>query len=119
MVAVRRFFARPRNVLLSIALVGVAAAGTFAAVRRPSIPDFPTSLVTRGEFVDTLEIRGEIRPLKSVVLSSPMQSGELQILKLAKSGTMVKPGARGFGFNADATMLVRFLEVGTKVDVRD
>jgi HlyD family secretion protein len=92
MVAVRRFFARPRNVLLSIALVGVAAAGTFAAVRRPSIPDFPTSLVTRGEFVDTLEIRGEIRPLKSVVLSSPMQSGELQILKLAKSGTMVKPG---------------------------
>ena len=29
---------------------------------------------------------------KSIVLSSPMQSGELQILKLAKSGTMVKPG---------------------------
>ena len=55
-------------------------------------PDLPTARVTRGEFVDTLEIRGEIKPLKSVVLSSPMQSGELQILKLAKSGTMVKPG---------------------------
>ena len=36
--------------------------------------------------------RGEIRPLKSIILSSPMQSGELQILKLAKNGTMVKPG---------------------------
>ena len=48
--------------------------------------------MTRGEFVDTLEIRGEIRPLKSIVLSSPMQSGELQILKLAKNGTMVKAG---------------------------
>src|SRR5689334_18402061 len=35
------------------------------------------------------------------------------------TGTTVEPGARGFGFNADATMLVRFLEVGTKVDVRD
>jgi HlyD family secretion protein len=43
-------------------------------------------------FVDTLEIRGEIRPLKSIVLSSPMQSGELQILKLARNGSMVKAG---------------------------
>jgi multidrug efflux pump subunit AcrA (membrane-fusion protein) len=90
--AVRRFFARPRNVAMSIAVVGMAAVGTFAASRRATPPDFPTTLVARGQFVDTLEIRGEIRPLKSVVLSSPMQSGELQILKLAKSGTMVKPG---------------------------
>ncbi|MFL6280895.1 MAG: efflux RND transporter periplasmic adaptor subunit [Vicinamibacterales bacterium] len=92
MAAVRRFFARPRNVAISTACVALAAAGTFAAARRTPVPDLPTVVVTRGEFVDTLEIRGEIRPLKSVVLSSPMQSGELQILKLAKSGTMVKPG---------------------------
>jgi len=92
MAAVRRFFARPRNVAMSTILVALAAAGTFAAARRTPMPDLPTVLVARGEFVDTLEIRGEIRPLKSVVLSSPMQSGELQILKLAKSGTMVKPG---------------------------
>ncbi len=92
MAAVRRFFARPRNVAMSIAVIAIAAAGTFAASRRTTAPDFPTTLVTRGQFVDTLEIRGEIRPLRSVVLSSPMQSGELQILKLAKSGTMVKAG---------------------------
>jgi multidrug efflux pump subunit AcrA (membrane-fusion protein) len=48
--------------------------------------------VTRGDFTDLLEIRGEIRPVRSIVLASPMQSGELQIIKLAKSGTMVKPG---------------------------
>ena len=35
------------------------------------------------------------------------------------AGITVEPGARGFGFNADAANLVRFLEVGTKVDVRD
>jgi hypothetical protein len=35
------------------------------------------------------------------------------------SGIPVEPGARGFGFNADAYNLVRFLEVGTRVDVRD
>jgi hypothetical protein len=35
------------------------------------------------------------------------------------AGIPVEPGGRGFCFNADATNLVRFLEVGTKVDVRD
>ena len=67
-------------------------AGVFATVGRGSVPDLPTADVTRGEFVDALEIRGEIRPLKSIVLSSPMQSGELQILKLATNGSMVKAG---------------------------
>lgn len=88
----RKFFTRPRNAVAAIAVVVLAAAGALAASRRGGVPDFPTSRVTRGEFVDTLEIRGEIKPLKSIVLASPMQSGELQILKLAKSGTMVKPG---------------------------
>jgi hypothetical protein len=41
------------------------------------------------------------------------------IANAQSTGTTVEPGGRGFGFNADATMLVRFLEVGTKVDVRD
>jgi RND family efflux transporter MFP subunit len=75
-----------------VVVLGVLAAGAFAAARHSAVPDLPTAVVTKGPFVDTLEIRGEIRPLKSVVLSSPMQSGELQILKLAKNGTMVKPG---------------------------
>jgi hypothetical protein len=62
MAAVRRFLARRRNVAMSTALVGIAAAGTFATSRRAAPPDLPTSVVTRGQFVDTLEIRGEIRP---------------------------------------------------------
>ncbi len=88
----RKFFTRPRNAIAALAVIVLAAAGALAATRRGSVPDLPTARVTRGEFVDTLEIRGEIKPLKSIVLSSPMQSGELQILQLAKSGTMVKPG---------------------------
>jgi HlyD family secretion protein len=83
---------RPRVTLAAAAVVAVVAVGAFAATRRGSAPDLPTAVVTRGPFVDTLEIRGEIRPLRSVILSSPMQSGELQILKLAKSGSMVKAG---------------------------
>ena len=83
---------RPRNIAAGVVALCIVGAGAFAAVRHSPIPDLPTAVVSRGEFVDTLEIRGEIRPLRSVVLSSPMQSGELQILKLAKNGTMVKPG---------------------------
>jgi HlyD family secretion protein len=92
MAPVARAFRRPRNIVAAVAAIGILAAGALAATRRTPVPDLPTALVTRGPFVDTLEIRGEIRPLKSIVLSSPMQSGELQILKLAKSGTMVKAG---------------------------
>ena len=74
-------------------IIAVAAiAGVFVAVGRGSAPDVPMSEVTRGDFIDRLEIRGEIRPVKSIVLSSPLQSGELQIIKLVKSGTIVKPG---------------------------
>jgi hypothetical protein len=35
------------------------------------------------------------------------------------AGILVKPGARGFGFNADSKMLVSFLEIGTRVTLRD
>jgi HlyD family secretion protein len=89
---IAQLFRWPWSVVAALLLVGVLAAGAFAAARGSGAPDLPTAVVSRGAFVDTLEIRGEIRPLKSIVLSSPMQSGELQILKLAKTGTMVKAG---------------------------
>jgi HlyD family secretion protein len=92
MARILKIVRRPRNMAAGVVVLGVLAAGAFAAARHSAVPDLPTAVVTKGPFVDTLEIRGEIRPLKSVVLSSPMQSGELQILKLAKNGTMVKPG---------------------------
>jgi HlyD family secretion protein len=83
---------RPRNALVTLVAVVLAIWGIFVAVGRGSEPDVPMSVVTRGDFADQLEIRGEIRPVKSVVLSSPLQAGELQIIKLTKSGTIVKPG---------------------------
>ena len=83
---------RPRNAIGILIAVVAVICGAFVAVGRGSAPDVPMSTVTRGDFIDRLEIRGEIRPLKSIVLSSPVQSGELQIIKLVKSGTIVKPG---------------------------
>ena len=83
---------RPRNVVVTCVVVAIAVVGVFVTAGGGTLPDLPTAEVTTGEFVDTLEIRGEIRPLKSVVLASPMNAGELQIVKLVKSGTVVKPG---------------------------
>ena len=73
-----------------LATIGVV--GVYVKARGGPLPDLPTAEVTRGEFVNALEIRGEIRPLKSIVLTSPLNSGELQIVKLAKNGTPVQPG---------------------------
>jgi RND family efflux transporter MFP subunit len=84
---------RRRNALGATAvLVSLAAAGFMVKARGGTLPDLPMAEVTTGDFLDTIEIRGEIRPVRSVVLTSPLQSGELQIVKLAKNGTMVKAG---------------------------
>ena len=99
---------RSRNSLLTMAVLVLAGGGLFATVGRGSVPDVPTADVTRGEFVDALELRGEIRPLRSVVLSSPMQSGELQILKLASNGSKVKAGDVVVQF--DGTTLQRTIQ---------
>jgi HlyD family secretion protein len=81
-----------RRALVTLVIVGVGLTAAFVRVGDGTAPDLPTAEVIKGEFVDALEIRGEIRPLKSIVLAAPMQSGELQIMKLAKNGSVVKPG---------------------------
>jgi multidrug efflux pump subunit AcrA (membrane-fusion protein) len=83
---------RPRNAIVTALAAVIALGWLFVSVGRGSVPDVPTAEVVRGDFTDLLEIRGEIRPVRSVVLASPLQSGELQIIKLAKSGTVVKAG---------------------------
>jgi HlyD family secretion protein len=82
----------PRGAVIGAGLVALIVAGAFAGVGRGSAPDLPTTEVKKGEFVDAIEIRGDIKPLRSVVLAAPMQAGELQIVKLAKGGSMVKAG---------------------------
>lgn len=52
----------------------------------------PTGEVTRGELVDTVELRGQIKPVRSVDLVAPSDSGDIQIVKLPKDGTMVHKG---------------------------
>ena len=83
---------RPRNLIGGVVATALVVAGFMASAGGGTLPDLPTADVKTGEFVDTLEIRGEIRPLKSIVVTSPLQSGDLQIVKLARNGSMVKAG---------------------------
>jgi RND family efflux transporter MFP subunit len=81
------------RVVILVAIVAAVSLGAFTLTTRAGVvPDVPTVAVTKGEFVDYLQVRGEIRPAKSIVLAAPMQAGELLIVKLAKNGSAVKAG---------------------------
>ena len=65
-------------------------------------------MVTRGTFVDFLQLRGEIRPTRSVVLSAPSSGSDLQIVALVKNGARVSAGDVVVEF--DPTVQQRTLE---------
>jgi HlyD family secretion protein len=88
----QRAASRPRNLIIVVAIVALAGIASMVRAGGGTFPNVPMAEVVAGEFVDTLEIRGDIRPVKSLVLTSPMQSGELQIVTLAKNGAMVQAG---------------------------
>jgi len=73
----------------------VAAAGSVAGVaqlRRDRGPVLPSAAVTKGVFVDYLQLRGEVRPIRSVTLTAPSSGSDLQILEIVKNGAIVNPG---------------------------
>jgi HlyD family secretion protein len=81
-----------RLALTGLAIVAIGAAG-WAYVGRGAIePPLPTADVTRGTYSDVVEIRGDVRPVRSTVVLAPSNAGELVILKIAKNGMAVKAG---------------------------
>lgn len=72
----------------------VVAGGAWTAVwaMSSSGPTLSTAEVTRGDYVDIVEVRGDIRPVRSIVVTAPPDAGELTIVSIAKNGTDVKKG---------------------------
>lgn len=96
-----RLWPASRRVRVAVALILLVA--VVAGVRwrmRSDEPAVPTATVTRGDFVEVLETRGEIRPVRSIYLAAPYQAGELLILELAPTGTAVKKGDTVARFDA-------------------
>src|SRR5262252_4462611 len=101
---------RSKRGLAAVFLVVAAIAAAAVAMKAVggAAPNATTVAVTHGEFVDYIQIRGDIRPAKSIVLAAPLQSGgDLQIVKLVKNGAAVKKGDILVEF--DATQLTQRL----------
>ena len=83
-----------RGKAIAIAVVILAGSGVLLGAVRlgKHTPTVPTLEVKRGEFLDSLQFRGEVKALKSVTISAPAEAGDLQIIKVSAEGTVVKPG---------------------------
>jgi multidrug efflux pump subunit AcrA (membrane-fusion protein) len=84
------------TVAIGIVTVGVLAASVVAvrAWTRGRIGSIPTTIVQKTSFIDYLQVRGEIRPVRSVVLTAPLSSGaDMQIVDLVANGASVTAGA--------------------------
>ncbi len=90
--------------LIAIVGFGLAAVG----LMKPDAPDVATAEVKLGEFVDYVQVRGELKAMKSIVLSAPSGAGDIQIVSLVKNGSMVKKGEVVVQF--DTTTIQRTLD---------
>jgi HlyD family secretion protein len=88
-----------------VVALSVAAA---ASLRRETGTSLPTALASRTTFIDFLQLRGEIRPVRSVVLTAPSTGTDLQIIELAANGAKVAAGDVVITF--DPTQQQRTLE---------
>ena len=79
----------------TLAGAGILAAGALAfgafRVAYPAV-NFPTAEVKHKEFVDYLEIKGEVKALRSAVITAPFNAGDLQILTIVENAKSVKKG---------------------------
>jgi RND family efflux transporter MFP subunit len=55
-------------------------------------PSVPTLVLKRGDFIDSLQFRGEVKALKSISIDVPNDAGDFQILKIAQDGSSIKQG---------------------------
>jgi HlyD family secretion protein len=79
---------RRSGVVGQLLVIGSTLAG--AACSTPSIPTAP---VTRGEFVEWTQVRGDVKASRSLTLRAPLEAGELRIVSLLPTGTAVTPGS--------------------------
>jgi HlyD family secretion protein len=99
----RQLSARGKSAVIAILLL-VGSGVLLGAVRLTRhAPTVPTIGVKRGEFLDSLQFRGEVKALKSATISAPAEAGELQIVKLVPEGSAVKAGDVVLAFDKTKT----------------
>ncbi len=88
----RDVWARHRTLLVAAALV-LSSGAVYGVVHfSGKAPSVATFQVQRGEFLDAVQFRGQLKAMKSVTITAPANAGDLQILKIATDGAQVKKG---------------------------
>ena len=84
---------KPGKRVLAGSSAVVLAGLIFGAFRLASpAAKFSTTEVKRKEFVEYLEVKGEVKARRSVIIAAPYGAGDLQIMNLAANGAKVKKG---------------------------
>jgi len=77
-------------IIATASVIGVLVFGGFRLAS--SKTSVPTGEAKRKEFVEYLEIKGEIKAERSVIVTAPFGAGDLQILNIVANSTKVKKG---------------------------
>jgi len=84
---------RKGTILPAILLIAIIGGGLYGYRRmRAAAPTLPTYQVAKGNLDLTVRARGEIRAQRSVVLAAPSRIGDVQIVKMVPSGTVITAG---------------------------
>ena len=88
--------ARATRLSVVAALVAASAVAVLAAPfwSRGRLRSMSTVPVEKGTFVDYLQVRGEIRPVRSTLMTAPAAGSDMQIIELA---AMIDREDRKFG----------------------
>jgi hypothetical protein len=98
-VGIKKLRWNKRTVIVAAATaIGVLGLGGFRLAS--SKTSIPTGEAKRKEFVDYLEIKGELKAERSVIITAPYGAGDLQILKIVGNSTKVKKGDALVEFDA-------------------
>lgn len=109
-----------KKVLAWLTLFFVCAGGVFAAYRysaEPTKVDVPVAKARMGEFVISVHARGEIRSVRSEIITAP-QVPQPRIVHLAESGKPIKAGDVVVEFDS-AQQEQTYLEKDTSVRTAD
>jgi multidrug efflux pump subunit AcrA (membrane-fusion protein) len=86
------------------AIAAVAVGGWFAlGPTAEAGGGVETAEAVRGDFIDVLPVRGEIRARRTVPITAPQGAGDLQIVFLAPNGAAVKRGDVVVRFDTSTT----------------
>jgi HlyD family secretion protein len=99
-----------RAVPAALVVAGVLITAGLGITRwaRGAQASLPTQVVEQTTFVDFLEVRGELRPVVSRLITAPSSGSDLLIVDLAANGSPVAPGDVVVRF--DSTTQQRTLE---------